>query len=291
MEESTMKSYLDILHKIIADGVWKQNRTGIKTKSISGHMFEHDMRTGFPAVTTKKLAFKVMSVELEGFIKGITSKKWYQERECFIWNPWANPEKILYGTDEESKKLMLQEDDLGRIYGAQWRQWRFNQNKDLGSYSYIDQLRLCIENLKKNPLDRRNIVMAWNPAELNQMALPPCHYCFQVLSDGEYVDLLWNQRSCDVPLGVPFNIASYGLLLELMARETNLKPRKLIGFLADCHIYENQMPGVLEQIKRESLVLPKLEISDFTSIFDWTYDQAKLINYQNHGIINFPIAV
>lgn len=292
-----MKSYLNILQKIVDEGVWKQNRTGIKTKSITGHMFEHDMKTGFPAVTTKKLAFKTMAVELEGFIKGITSKKWYQDRGCYIWDSWANPRKVPYGNDEETKAKMKAEDDLGRIYGANWRDWRYYD----GSYAvngwwedafrHIDQFKIMIDKLKKNPLDRRNIVMAWNPAELDQMALVPCHYSFQVLSDGTNLDLLWNQRSCDVPIGIPFNIASYGLLLELIGKETGLIPNKLIGFLADVHIYENQYETVLEQLKREPMPLPKLDLPGFTNIFDWTYEQAKLVDYNHHGKLDYPVAV
>lgn len=292
-----MKQYLEILQKIVDEGVWKQNRTGIKTKSITGAMFSHDMREGFPALTTKKLAFKTMSVELEGFIKGITSKKWYQDRGCKIWNNWANPKKIPYGNDEESKRKMELEDDLGHIYGYQWRNWETSKVKDiwyedgLVFHHKIDQFALMVDKLKKNPLDRRNIVMAWNPGELEQMALVPCHYSFQVLSDGTNLDLLWNQRSCDHPIGIPFNIASYGLLLELLAKETGLIPNKLIGFLADVHIYENQYETVLEQLKREPLPLPKLEIKDFTSIFDWTHEQASLIDYRHLGKLDYPIAV
>ncbi len=284
-----MKQYLDLLKKIVDEGVWKQNRTGIKTKSITGAMFEHKMSDGFPALTTKMLAFKTMAVELEGFIKGITSKKWYQDRGCHIWDSWCNPMKVPYGNDEATKAKMKAEDDLGNIYGKQWRSWW--KQICYSDYEIIDQFALMIDKLKKNPLDRRNIVTAWNPAELDQMALVPCHYSFQVLSDGTNLDLLWNQRSCDAPLGIPFNIASYALLLELIAKETNLVPNKLIGFLADVHIYENQYETVLEQIKREPYSLPKLEIKNFTSIFDWTHDQVSLVDYKHHPKLDYPIAV
>lgn len=284
-----MKQYLEILQKIVNEGVWKQNRTGIKTKSITGAMFEHDMKLGFPALTTKKLAFKTMAVELEGFIKGIYSKKWFQERGCHIWDSWCNPMKVPYGNDELSKSKMKEEDDLGRIYGVQWREWWKLVGHE--EYEKIDQFKMMIEKLKSNPLDRRNIVTAWNPLELDQMALVPCHYSFQVLSDGTNVDLLWNQRSNDFPLGNPFNIASYGLLLELIGKETGLIPNKLIGFLADVHIYENQYETVLEQLKREPLPLPKLEIKNFTNIFHWTHEQVSLIDYNHHPKLDYPIAV
>ncbi len=291
-----MQSYLEILEKILTNGTWKQNRTGIKTLSISGHMFEHNMAEGFPATTTKKLAVKPMKVELQGFINGITDKRWYQGLGCNIWNGWGHPKKAPYGNDEASKLRMAQEPDLGPIYGFQWR--CFNGTYD-GPYDGtkplptdgVDQFKKMIETLKKDPLNRRIIVSAWNPLQLDQMALPPCHYSFQVLSDGKNLDLHWSQRSCDVPLGIPFNIASYALLLELIAKETGLVPQKLIGDLADVHIYENQMDGVKEQLSRQPKKLPTLEISNFTSIFDWTYDQAKLLNYECHPKIEFPVAI
>lgn len=289
-----MKQYLDLMKKIINEGEWKPNRTGIKTKSISGYMFEHNMQEGFPAITTKKLFFKQVKVELEGFVKGIQSKKWFQDRNCHIWDSWCNPQKVPYGNDEETKAKMKAEDDLGRIYGVQWRKWEhwWHDPEFLGvQCTEIDQFKIMIEKLKKNPFDRRNIVTAWNPAELDQMALVPCHFLFQVLSDGKNIDLLFSQRSVDVALGLPFNIASYALLLELIGKETGLTPNKLIGFLADCHIYENQYETALEQVKRDPLSLPKLEIENFTSIFDWTYDQAKLINYQSHGKLDYPVAI
>lgn len=288
-----MKQYINLMKKIIDEGVWKQNRTGIRTKSITGFMFEHDMKNGFPALTTKKLAFKTMAVELEGFIKGITSKKWYQERGCHIWDSWASPTKVPYGNDEETKAKMKAEDDLGHVYGHQWRKWLHAETcgGHWMEFKEIDQFQIMIDKLKKNPLDRRNIVTAWNPAELNQMALVPCHWAFQVLSDGENVDLLWNQRSVDVPLGLPFNIASYALLLELIAKETGLKANKLIGFLADVHIYENQYDTVLKQIEREPYELPTLELGEYENIFEWTHDKAKLINYISHPKLDYIVAV
>lgn len=284
-----MQQYLDLLSRILREGKWKNNRTGIKTISISGHMFEHDMSLGFPLLTTKKMAFKSVAVELEGFIKGITSKKWYQDRGCHIWDEWCNPMKVPYGTDDETKRKMKEEDDLGHIYGYQWRNWMYRDF--YGDQFKIDQFKNMIDKLKSDYTNRRIIVNSWNPSELGEMALPPCHYSYQLLSDGQNLDLLWNQRSCDVPLGVPFNVASYALLLTLISKEVNMVPRKLIGFLADTHIYENQLKGVEEQLSRQPMSLPTLEVPEFTNIYDWEHSQRKLINYSSYEKIDFPIAV
>lgn len=295
-----MKSYTDILKNILDDGDWKDTRTGIRAKSITGEIFKHDMRTGFPLLTTKKMGMKSISAELEFFIKGLSDKSWLQDRGCHIWDEWCNPKKVPYAHDEETKTKMEAENDLGAIYGVQWTNWNnyvyAGEHSGYGSIftvgEPINQLQNVIDTLKTNPLDRRMIVMAWNPSELNQMALPPCHYSFQILSDGVYVDLLWNQRSVDTPLGLPYNIASYALLLTLIARTVKMKPRKLIGFLADVHIYENQMDGLKEQLTREPMPLCKLELLDtFTDLFEWKYDEFKLIDYKSHPTIKFPIAI
>lgn len=285
-----MKEYLEVIKKILVDGKEKKNRTGILGKSVTGHMFEYDMSSGkFPLLTTKFVSIKNVAVELEGFIKGVTSKKWFQERGCHIWDDWCNPQKVPYGNDEETIKKMKEEDDLGLIYGTQWRDFHDPSASDYGERH--DQLQNIINTLKTNPTDRRMICMAWNPLAIEHQALPPCHYSFQVLSDGTSVDLLWNQRSCDVPLGAPYNIASYALLLKLIAKEVGMKEGKLIGFLADCHIYENQLEGIMTQIHRSPLELCELDITNFTSIFDWTHKDIELRDYKHHGKIVMPIAV
>jgi thymidylate synthase len=289
-----MKAYLEILQRILDKGIQKKNRTGIDTISITGAMFEHDISEGFPLLTTKKMAYKSMLVELEGFIKGITSKKWYQERNCHFWDFWCNPQKVPYGNDEETKIKMKEEDDLGPIYGKQWISWQYYDgvsDKGFPVLSFINQLKNAIDTLKKDPYNRRIIVSAWNPADLRSMSLVPCHYGFQLLSDGSNLDLLWNQRSNDFPIGNPINIASYATLLCLIAKEVNMKPRKLVGFLADVHIYVNQLDGVHEQLKREPLPLPKVEFPGFTSIFDWDHTKFQLLDYKSHEKIHFPIAV
>jgi thymidylate synthase len=288
-----MKSYLDIVRHILTKGTRKQNRTGVDTLSVSGVMFEHDMAQGFPLLTTKKMPFKTIRVELEFFIKGFTDKKWLQDRRCTIWDEWANPKKAPYGHDEESKHRMREERDLGPVYGFQWRHF------DAPYVSYdtdytgqgIDQLAKVIETIKKNPTDRRMIVMAWNPKALPEQALPPCHYGFQVLVTDGKLDLLWNQRSVDTMLGLPFNIASYALLLHLLAKETRLGEGKLIGFLADTHIYVNQIEGANLQLAREPKPLPRIVTEPFTSIFDWSGEHTRLEGYESHDRIEFPIAV
>lgn len=290
-----MQSYLDIVKKILDEGIEKTDRTGTGTLAIAGAMFQHDMADGFPLLTTKKMPFKVVTAELEFFIKGITDKQWLIDRKCHIWDEWCNPKKVAYAHDEETKKKMAEERDLGAIYGFQWR--HFNapyQNYD-SDYSEqgVDQLKKVIETIKNNPNDRRMLVMAWNPCMLDQMALPPCHYGFQItVLDGK-INLLWNQRSVDTMLGLPFNIASYATLLHLLAKETGLKEGKLIGFLGDVHIYKNHLGGAREQLARDpnKYKLPTIQTNNFKSIFDWQYTDTELIGYESYDRIQFPIAV
>ena len=282
-----MKQYLEVLNRILTEGKIKHNRTGVDTLSISGTMLEFDMSTGkFPLMTTKKMGLKNICAELEMFLHGITSKKFLEDRGCHIWSAWANPKKVPYGNDEETKKKMAEEDDLGPIYGSQWV--NFNGEG-------INQLQKAIDTLKTNPTDRRMIVSAWNPLKLDQMALPPCHYCYQFLSNDGYVDLLWNQRSSDYPIGVPYDIASYAMLLTLVCKQVKMKPGKLIGFFADSHIYVNQIEGVKEQLSREPFELPSVTITNADdpnwTIWDWKYIDFTLENYQCHPAIKMPVAV
>lgn len=288
-----MRKYLDILEKVYLEGEWKDNRTGVPTKSLTGAMFEHNMSSGFPLLTTKKMGMRNIAAELEFFIKGYSNKKWLQERNNHIWDQWCDPRIIEYSTDKDIQAKMKEENELGRIYGVQWRNWNVYVENGIGELHKqgIDQLAKIIHTLKTNPLDRRMICMAWNPAELDCMALPPCHYSFQILSDGKYIDLLWNQRSVDIPLGLPYNIASYALLLMLIANTVDMIPRKLIGFLADVHIYENQLDGVKEQLQREVYNLPSLYLNDNVDIFEWEYDQFTLNDYISHPVIRMPISI
>lgn len=290
-----MQSYLNIVKKILNEGVEKKDRTGTGTLAIAGAMFEHDMNKGFPLLTTKKMPFKVIASELEFFIKGITDKEWLKEHKNHIWDEWANPKKAPYGHDEAAKKKMMEERDLGPVYGFQWRHFNapyYNYDTDYTNQG-VDQLQNVIDNLKKDPSSRRMIVCAWNPAMMDQMALPPCHYSFQVTVIDGKLNLLWNQRSVDVMLGLPFNIASYATLLHLLAKEAGLQEGKLVGFLADTHIYSNHIEGAKEQLTRDpsKYPLPKLETENFTSIFDWTYTDSKIVDYESYPRISFQIAV
>ena len=288
-----MKAYLNIIKEILSKGEIKDNRTGINTLAIAGAMFEHNMEDGFPLLTTKHVPFRLIASELEFFIKGLTDKKWLILENNHIWDEWCSPDKVPYGITDEIKLKMKEERELGPIYGWQWRNFgakykSFDQNPEGEG---IDQLKKLVETLKKNPNDRRMIVSAWNPLDISRMALPPCHYGFQVTVINGKLNLLWNQRSVDSALGLPFNIASYGLLLHLLAKEAGLKEGKLIGFLGDTHVYENHIQGLKEQIKREPFSLPKIETKNFKSIFDWKYTDSEIVDYKKHSSIKFEIAV
>ena len=290
-----MQTYLDIVRRILDTGERKSNRTGTDTIAIAGAMFEHDMSKGFPLLTTKKTPFKLVASELEFFIKGITDKKWLQEKNNHIWDEWAAPKKAPYGHDEESKKRMAEERDLGPIYGYQWRNYngKYEGHNVCSIEKGVDQIKTVVEMLKKNPHDRRMIVSAWNPLMLTEMALPPCHYAFQVTVINGKLNLLWNQRSVDVMLGLPFNIASYALLLHLLAKESGFAEGKLVGFLADTHIYTNHIDGAKEQLTRDpnTYPLPNIQTDNFTSIFDWKCEDSKILNYQSYPSIKFDIAI
>lgn len=290
-----MKAYLNIVKNVLENGEKVDTRTGIKAYTIAGAIFEHDMSKGFPLLTTKKTPFRLVSTELEFFINGITDKKWLQEKNNHIWDEWAKPQKAPYGHDDASKKRMLEERDLGPIYGFQWRHFNASYTNYDSNYEGqgIDQLKKIIETLKTNPRDRRMIVNAWNPLQFDEMALPPCHYAFQITVIGNKLNLLWNQRSVDTMLGLPFNIASYALLLHLLAKESGFKEGKLVGFLADVHIYENHLEGAKEQLSRDvnKYPLATIETENWKSIFDWKAEDTKINNYQSYDRIPFEIAI
>jgi len=279
-------SYLQALRDILAEGILTDNRTGVKAYTVPHLMIQHDMQLGFPLLTTKKMAFKAIRVELEGFLKGITDKSWYQERGCHIWDEWCDPELVSHITDpDEKKKAQLVEDDLGPIYGSQWRVFNGSLCDE------ADQLKSIVRMLKKNPLDRRMVCSAWNPLVLNQQALPPCHVLWHVFAINGKLHLCYFQRSCDMFLGEPFNLASYGLLLHLLAKESDFKEGQLTAFLSNCHIYENHVEAVKEQLDRSPLDFPKIETKNFTSIFNWTHNQSSVIEYKCHPAIKAEIAV
>ena len=252
-----MKQYLDLLHRIRTEGVRKDDRTGTGTISVFGHQMRFNLEEGFPLVTTKKLHLKSIIHELLWFLKGDTNVKYLQENGVRIWNEWA---------DENG--------DLGHIYGYQWRSWPDYEG------GFIDQISEAIETIRKNPDSRRIIVNAWNVADLKNMNLPPCHMFFQFyVADGQ-LSLQMYQRSADSFLGVPFNIASYALLLQMMAQVTGLKPGDFIHTLGDAHIYLNHLEQVDLQLSREPRPLPRMILNpDVKNIFDFKYEDFQLEGY------------
>ena len=252
-----MKQYLDLLHRIRTEGVRKDDRTGTGTISVFGHQMRFNLEEGFPLVTTKKLHLKSINHELLWFLKGDTNVKYLQENGVRIWNEWA---------DENG--------DLGHIYGYQWRSWPDYEG------GFIDQISEAVETIRKNPDSRRIIVNAWNVADLKNMNLPPCHMFFQFyVADGR-LSLQMYQRSADSFLGVPFNIASYALLLQMMAQVTGLKPGDFIHTLGDAHIYLNHLEQVDLQLSREPRPLPRMILNpDVKNIFDFKYEDFQLEGY------------
>lgn len=270
-----MKAYKDIVERVLKEGTIKKNRTGIDSISVSGGMIEHDLKDGYPLLTTRKMYVKGILVELEGFLKGISSKKWYVDNGCSYWKPWANPKKVPYGSDEETRKRMLEEDDLGRVYGVQWISWKGYNGKT------INQIESIIDTLKKDPTSRRMLCNSWNVGDLEEMCLTPCIFSFQLISDGTFLDLLYYQRSVDLGRGTPTNIFQQSILLSLFAKEASLVPRKVIGLFGDLHIYVNQIEGLKKQLTYPCLKLPSVEIpsENWKGIFEWTYKDFILKDY------------
>ena len=305
-----MKAYLDILRKIMDEcDVLRDNRTGIPDIGLgAGAVFEHNMEDGFPLITTKKMGLKNISTELEFFLNGITDKKWLKDRKCNIWNEWANPAKVkaeCAETGADAKAVAAEMRDLGPIYGFQWRhfgggyQWdeaRVEKNptdnfdpKNPG----FDQVKSVIDKLHNDPSDRRMIVSGWNPVEFPNMALPPCHIMHQLIVREGKISLVWFQRSCDMFLGVPYNIASYAMLLLLYAKESGFRPHMLKGILADAHIYNNHFDQVKEQLSRTPHPLPTVEIPDgnWTGMLNWKAEDFVLKDYVCDDAIRAPVAV
>lgn len=292
------KNFKETLELILTRGYKKEDRTGTGTISFPGVMIRHDMSEGYPLLTLRKIPFKSAAVELEGFIKGITSKKWYKDRGCNYWNQWCAPYLVKYGHDEETKKKMELEDELGPIYGKQGRefaQWVLELDPSDQKFldrtgPKIDQLKNLINELKSNPNSRRMVVSYWNPLCNDLMALMPCHTHWQVnVTDGR-LNLYYYMRSVDFVLGN--NLNSYGLLLHLLAKEANLKEGTLVGFFADAHLYTNHIDGVNELLTRSTDgVLPTIKTDKFTSIFDWQYSDTVLSDYNPQASIKFDVAV
>lgn len=282
------KTFQETLELILTKGYKKEDRTGTGTISFPGVMIRHDMSDGYPLLTLRTVPFKSAAIELEGFIKGITSKQWYKERGCNYWNQWCNPKVVPYGTDDDTKKKMEECDDLGEIYGYQWRNFQDPQN--LYGSTVKDQLKDVVDTLKSNPNSRRMLCSAWNPLALDHMALPPCHFAWQVnVTDGK-LNLFYYMRSVDFVLGNDLN--TYGLLLHLLAKESNLKEGMLVGFFADAHIYLNHIDGIKELLSRNATGnLPTIKTDNFKSIYDWQYSDTILCDYNPLPSIKFKVAV
>jgi len=331
------KAYQALLQDILDNGVKKQDRTGTGTVSVFGRQIRHKMSEGYPLLTTKKMAFKTMVVELLWFLRGDTNIKYLVDNGCHIWDGDAYKNYAAktsmdvdgqYTISEFIEQIKTDDEfarkwgELGPIYGKQWRHW-FQYDRNVNGI-YVDQIKELINDLKTNPDSRRLMVSAWNVGELSQMVLPPCHYGFQVYTrelsfeeryslysnepyDGnaygkistlDYLDdkniptrsisLMWNQRSVDTFLGLPFNIASYGLLLEMIADEVNMVPDELIGNLGDVHLYSNHIEQAKEQIGREPFELPTVHVRD--GIFSNSPTDIILENYQAHPTIKAPLS-
>ena len=264
-----MKQYLDILQRVLDEGVHKEDRTGTGTISVFGHQMRFNLEDGFPCLTTKKLHLKSIIYELLWFLRGDTNVHWLQEHGVRIWNEWAD------GNGE-----------LGPVYGHQWRAW---PDYDGGT---IDQIKQVVEMIKKNPDSRRLIVSAWNVAEVNKMALPPCHTIFQFYVANGRLSLQLYQRSADLFLGVPFNIASYALLLMMVAQVTGLKAGDFVHTLGDAHIYSNHLEQVKLQLTREPRPLPKMHINpEVKDLFDFKFEDFELTDYNPWPHIAGVVAV
>ncbi|MBT8608558.1 thymidylate synthase [Polynucleobacter paneuropaeus] len=264
-----MRQYHDLMKEVLAKGTPKSDRTGTGTLSVFGHQMRFNLADGFPMVTTKKLHLKSIIYELLWFLKGSTDNNWLKERGVSIWNEWAAPDG-----------------DLGPIYGFQWRSWPAPNGQ------HIDQITEVLETIKKNPDSRRIIVSAWNVADIPKMALAPCHAFFQFyVADGKLSCQLY-QRSADIFLGVPFNIASYALLTHMVAQQCNLEVGDFIWTGGDCHLYSNHLEQVELQLSREFFPLPKLNIlRKPDSLFDYEFEDFEIVGYESHPHIKAPVAV
>ena len=298
------KQYLELLDDILVNGTSKDDRTGTGTYSVFGRQIRHNMKDGFPLLTTKKMAWKTMITELLWFLCGDTHIKFLVDNNCHIWDGDAYKayrkqvkEHWEKGGDVADMATFLEDiqkydsdewGELGPIYGKQWRDWHGN-----------DQIKDLIKSLKENPDSRRHMVSAWNVADLDQMVLPPCHYGFQCyVREGKYLSLMWNQRSVDTFLGLPLNIASYGLLLMMIAKECDLIPDQLIGNLGDVHLYKNHVEQAIEQTKRKPFPLPDVKLMsniNFKAALNGTLDKIQwedfyLLGYQSHPRIKAPLS-
>ncbi|MGP3989221.1 thymidylate synthase [Streptomyces sp. 3N207] len=260
--------YEDLLRLVLTSGTAKADRTGTGTRSIFGHQLRYDLSQGFPLVTTKKVHLRSIVYELLWFLRGDSNVGWLHEHGVTIWDEWADANG-----------------ELGPVYGAQWRSWPTPDGR------HVDQISEVLDTLRRDPDSRRMIVSAWNVAELDKMALAPCHAFFQFYAaDGKLSCQLY-QRSADLFLGVPFNIAGYALLTHMVAQQAGLKPGDFIWTGGDCHIYDNHVEQVTEQLSRTPFEFPRLRLHKADSLFDYAHDDVMVLDYQHHPAIKAPVAV
>lgn len=291
------KQYLELVKEILKDGTLMPCRTGNNTLVKLNKLLVHDLNEGFPILTFRSLPFKAVKTELYGFLNAKTSKKFYIENGCSYWRQWCNPTKIPHGlSDEERKAYQLQENDLGNIYGFNYRHFSanyINENTDYTGQGF-DQLEHLIDTLKKNPYDRRLILTAWDPAHMNTQALPPCLHTFQFNYLGNRLHITGFMRSADLPIGVPTDVNYTTLLLYLVAQTVGMKPGTVTLSMCNCHIYDNQIDIIKDHLQQWDNVqyeLPKLELDPFATVFNFKPNMAKLVNYEHGEKVIFPIAV
>lgn len=264
------QQYLGLLEHIMTQGPERNDRTGVGTRSVFGYELRHDFSQGFPLLTTKKVYWKGVVIELLWMLSGLTNIEYLQQNNVHIWDEWAN-----------------EAGELGPVYGKQWRAWQTAEGQ------VIDQMSQLVDNLKNNPTSRRHVISAWNVGQLADMALPPCHLLFQFYVTTD--EKLWcklTQRSADVFLGVPFNIASYSLMTMMLAQQCNLQPGGFIWSGGDCHIYSNHIEQVSEQLARTPYLFPEVKIQrQPADLFSYQYEDFEVVNYQSHATIKAPIAV
>ena len=264
-----MRTYLDLMQKVLESGNDREDRTGTGTLSLFGHQMRFDLGEGFPLVTTKKVHTKSIIHELLWFLKGDTNVKYLTDNKVTIWNEWAD-----------------KNGDLGRVYGAQWRHWKRPDGGEL------DQIKEVVKSLKENPASRRHLVVAFNPGEIDQMALPPCHAFFQFYVAKGKLSCQLYQRSADIFLGVPFNIASYALFTMMMAQVCGYEPGEFIHTLGDAHLYRNHLDQARLQLTREPRPLPRMKLNpEIKDIFEFKYEDFELLNYDPHPAIKAEVAV
>jgi thymidylate synthase len=268
MTGSINTSYEDLLRLVMQEGAPKPDRTGTGTRSVFGHQMRFDLAAGFPLITTKKVHLRSVVYELLWFLRGDRNVRWLQEQGVTIWDEWAAPDG-----------------DLGPVYGVQWRAWPTPDGR------HIDQISQVLDTLRADPSSRRLVVSAWNVGEIPQMALAPCHALFQFYVADNRLSCQLYQRSADLFLGVPFNIASYALLTHMVAQQVGLDVGEFIWTGGDCHVYDNHVDQVTEQLSREPFPFPRLELRKASSLFDYVFDDIEIVGYEHHPALRAPVAV